>query len=455
VIDFAWQILGPHTRQNHHFRLNYTPPNIQSGRRLARRLSQAAALRSPRWRRMMRTGTCSAQVSHLPSESRRSCSSWIPSRAIRRIASTAVQERLGPVQGTVEREAATPAKSSSSPTCARARGEAATALAGMRRAVLATGAGLLGSGRIRQQWRRRGRSPTRSADERIRDLLGDAVATPVAGLHIHIGMPDAETAIRAFNGPATSSAAPAGTRRKLALPHGRDTGLASAREVTIRGWHDLAYPRAMRDYADFSAMAALAGASGGRSRLHLVSGWKLRAPPTASGTARDSARLDTQSSVDDTAALVALPPTAVVPPSPRRSTPSRSPPAEVLEEAVFRRGPLRCARAAARCAGQGFVPSQSCWAMPWSSYARMLANWAVGTRLDGLRPCWLAAAGGPAACLIEIAGMDGLLRDLIGVGNCLAGQMSATRPGRVPGRRDPLVPGGDESPPRPSRSRTL
>ena len=35
--------------------------------------------------------------------------------------------------------------------------------------------------------------------ERIHYLLGDAAVTPVAGLHIHVGMPDAETAIRAFN----------------------------------------------------------------------------------------------------------------------------------------------------------------------------------------------------------------------------------------------------------------
>ena len=36
--------------------------------------------------------------------------------------------------------------------------------------------------------------------QRIDDLLGDAGVTPVSALHIHVGMPDAATAIRGFNG---------------------------------------------------------------------------------------------------------------------------------------------------------------------------------------------------------------------------------------------------------------
>ena len=38
--------------------------------------------------------------------------------------------------------------------------------------------------------------------------------------------------------------------------HGRDTGLASAREVTLRSWPRSGVPRAMRDFADFAATRA-------------------------------------------------------------------------------------------------------------------------------------------------------------------------------------------------------
>ena len=173
-------------------------------------------------------------------------------------ASSAVLERLGPTQGTVERELHACQVELITEICDSA-GEAADMLLDLRRAVLGTGAGLLGSGTHPAAVEGEAEITDKTRYERIHELLGDAVATPVAGLHIHVGMPDAETAIRVFNG----------VRRHLPLlqalganspyRHGRDTGLASAREVTIRGWPRSGVPRAMRDYADFCAARRAAG----------------------------------------------------------------------------------------------------------------------------------------------------------------------------------------------------
>ena len=80
----------------------------------------------------------------------------------------------------------------------RSAGEAVETLAGLRRAVVGTGAGLLGSGTHPSAAEGEAAITDKERYERIHELLGDAVATPVGGLHIHVGMPDAETAIVAM-----------------------------------------------------------------------------------------------------------------------------------------------------------------------------------------------------------------------------------------------------------------
>src|ERR1019366_9009065 len=159
-------------------------------------------------------------------------------------ASAAVQERLGPVDGTVESELHACQVELITDVCSSA-GEAAVTLGGLRRAVIATGAGLLGSGAHPSAREGEAEITDKERYERIRDLLGDAVATPVSGLHIHIGMPDAETAIRAFNGMRHHLPLLQALAANSPFRHGRDTGLASAREVTVRGWPRSGVPRAM------------------------------------------------------------------------------------------------------------------------------------------------------------------------------------------------------------------
>jgi glutamate---cysteine ligase / carboxylate-amine ligase len=235
-------------------------------------------------------------------------------------ASAAVQKRLGRVEGTVERELHACQVELITDVCHSA-----------------------GEAEITDKERY----------EHIRDLLGDAVATPVGGLHIHIGMPDAETAIRAFNGLRRHLPLLQALAANSPFRHGRDTGLASAREVTIRGWPRSGVPRAMRDYSDFRAMAQLL-ARAADVPDYTWFWWKLRPHPRL-GTVEIRA-LDAQTSLEDTAGLVAL--AHCLARHAAEADPEPDPPAEVLEEGGF-------ARRASACALTSPIPTGGCG--PWRS----------------------------------------------------------------------------------------
>jgi carboxylate-amine ligase len=70
----------------------------------------------------------------------------------------------------------------------------------LRAAVLATGAGILGAGTHPSAEAGEAEIADKERYEQIGGLLGDAVITPISGLHVHVGMPDPETAIRVFDG---------------------------------------------------------------------------------------------------------------------------------------------------------------------------------------------------------------------------------------------------------------
>jgi carboxylate-amine ligase len=72
-----------------------------------------------------------------------------------------------------------------------------------------------------------------------RQLRGLARRTPTAALHVHVGMPDAETAIRAMNGLREHLPLLQALAANSPFWHGADSGLASARAQMFR-----AYPRA-------------------------------------------------------------------------------------------------------------------------------------------------------------------------------------------------------------------
>ena len=153
----------------------------------------------------------------------------------------------------------------------------------------------------------------------------------MSALHVHVGMPDAETAIRAFNGMRRHLPLLEALGANSPFRHGRDTGLASAREITLRAWPRSGAPRAMEDYGDFEAFTR---------RLTDVAGvpdytfhwWKLRPHPRL-GTVEIRA-LDAQASPAQTASLVAA--VHALARHEAMADPVPGPPPEVLEEASFR-----------------------------------------------------------------------------------------------------------------------
>ncbi len=323
-------------------------------------------------------------------------------------ASRAVQERLGPVDGQVERELHACQMELITDVCTSA-GEAVGTLGGLRRAVIETGAGLLGSGTHPSAIEGQAEITDKERYERIRDLLGDAVATPVGGLHIHVGMPDAETAIRVFNGMRQHLPLLQALAANSPFRHGRDTGLASAREVTIRGWPRSGVPRAMRDFEDFQEMTHLL-ARAADVPDYTWFWWKMRPHPRL-GTVEIRA-LDAQCTLQDVAGLVALVHCLARHEAEAEPGPNSNSPAEVLEEGGFR---------AARYGVRANLPDADGKLRPVSELLDAALEKArghaaelnCGEELDEL-PALLARGGGAGRqrAAYAIAGMDGLLREL-------------------------------------------
>ncbi|HEY4997467.1 MAG TPA: YbdK family carboxylate-amine ligase, partial [Solirubrobacteraceae bacterium] len=210
-------------------------------------------------------------------------------------------------------------------------GEAINALGDLRRAVRATGVGVLGAGTHPGALEGSAEITDQDRYERIRHLLGDAAVTPVAGLHVHIGMPDAGTAIRAFNGLREHLPLLTALAANSPFRHGRDTGLAAAREVTLRSWPRSGVPRALADFAEFEERSELLCRAAGVEDYTWF-WWKLRPHPKL-GTVEVRA-LDAQSTLEDNAALVAL--THCLARHAAESDSARATPPELLEEGLFR-----------------------------------------------------------------------------------------------------------------------
>ncbi|MEA2370511.1 MAG: glutamate---cysteine ligase / carboxylate-amine ligase [Solirubrobacteraceae bacterium] len=321
--------------------------------------------------------------------------------------SAAVRGRLGELDGRVERELHACQIELVTDICTSAS-EATDRLAGLRRAVLATGAGLLGSGTHPSALEGEAEITDKERYAQIHDLLGDAVATPVGGMHIHVGMPDAETAIRAFNGLRGYLPLLQALAANSPFRHGRDTGLQSAREVTIRAWPRSGVPRAMRDFADFcEAAERLTRAAGVEDYTWFW--WKLRPHPRL-GTV-EIRGLDCQASLEDAAGLIAL--AHCLARHCAEAEPEPDQPAEVLEEGSFR---------AARYGTEAELPDADGDLHPVGELLERTLE-TVGHHADELDCARelaslrsLVERGGGAGrqrSVYEIAGMDAVVRELI------------------------------------------
>jgi carboxylate-amine ligase len=323
-------------------------------------------------------------------------------------ASGAVLDRVQASRGTVERELHACQIELISPICHDTE-EALAALSALRADVLATGTGLIGTGTHPRAAEGDAEITDKRRYEEIRKLLGDAVATPVGGLHVHVGMPDPETAIRAFNGLRRYLPLLQALGANSPFRHGRDTGLASAREVSVRGWPRSGVPRAMADYEDFQAATRLLVRAADVPDYTWF-WWKLRPHPRL-GTVEVRA-LDAQSSLQDVSALLALI-HCLARDAATDEQRHPDPPSEILEEAMFR---------AARFGVTARLPDESGALHPVSELLDALLGKArehasdlgCEAELDGLGGLLERGGGaGRQRAVYEIAGIDALLRELL------------------------------------------
>jgi glutamate---cysteine ligase / carboxylate-amine ligase len=321
-------------------------------------------------------------------------------------ASAAVLERLGECVGTVEQELHA-CEVELITEVQRTTGEAIDALAALRRAVRATGAGLLGAGIHPAAAEGEGEITDKDRYERIRFLLGDAVVSPVAGLHVHVGMPDAATAIAVFNRLREHLPLLQALAANSPFRHGRETGLASTRDIAMRGWPRSGVPRALRDFDDFSALAELLSTAADVEDYTWF-WWKLRPHPRL-GTVEVRA-FDVQSSLQDAAPIIAL--THCLAREAADRPAEASAPPELIEEGMFR---------AARFGTDASLPGADGRLRPVAEllaqaradaapYAAELGCEAELAALDGLME--RGGGAGRQRRMYEIAGMDALLRGL-------------------------------------------
>ena len=320
--------------------------------------------------------------------------------------SAAVTERLGSAMAGIEPELHAGMIEFISDVCSSTR-EVIEQLARRRAATVGTGVGLLGSGTHPTATEDETEISDKERYERIHHLLGDAVATPVAGLHVHVGMPDPETAIKVFNAMRLRLPLLQALAANSPFRHSRDTGLASARDVTIRGWPRSGVPRAMRDFQDFCATAELLTRAAGVEDYTWF-WWKLRPHPKL-GTVEIRA-LDAQSSLLDTAALVAF--THCLARAAAEDEAVKEMPSELLEEGMFR---------AARFGVGAQLPDAAGELHPFDDLlAEALDHVQPYARELGcedelaLIPALVAAGGGAGRQreTYELAGIDSLLRAL-------------------------------------------
>jgi glutamate---cysteine ligase / carboxylate-amine ligase len=169
----------------------------------------------------------------------------------------------------------------------------------VRQGVSLLGAGLHPAARFGHVRHRRGARYDLIADS----MRGVMRQTPHCGLHVHVGMPDAGTAIRACNGMRKWIPLLQALGANSPFWYGQDSGLASARSVICNSFPRSGIPRAFIDYHDFEDTVRDLELVGDCPDYSLI-WWDLRPHPKL-GTLEIRA-FDAQASTDDLAALVAL-----------------------------------------------------------------------------------------------------------------------------------------------------
>ena len=172
-----------------------------------------------------------------------------------------------------------------------------------RRAIREAGFGLLGSGLHPADEAERANLVAKPRYEVVRKDLGDLLRTPPCGLHVHVGMPDPETAVRVANAFRLYLPVLQALSANSPFRGGVDSGHASARTQVVRSYPRFQVPRLFRDYEDFCQVAdQLIAAAGVEDYTYIW--WDVRPHPKL-GTVEVRA-VDVQTDAVGSTALAAL-----------------------------------------------------------------------------------------------------------------------------------------------------
>src|SRR3954464_3346410 len=145
----------------------------------------------------------------------------------------------------------------------RTAGEAARAIGALRARVRAAGGTVLGAG-IHPDGAHGDvvHFPAERYAVLAEQLPGLLRRTPTAAVHVHVAMPDAETAIRTCNGLRDHLPALGALAANSPFWFGRDSGMASARAPLFRAYRGAEIPRAFSSYDEYAATIAATVAAG-------------------------------------------------------------------------------------------------------------------------------------------------------------------------------------------------
>jgi carboxylate-amine ligase len=139
--------------------------------------------------------------------------------------------------------------------------------------------------------------------EVVRRDFGDLLKTPPCGLHVHVGAPDPETAVRLANAFRLYLPVLQALTANSPFREGADSGNASSRSSVVRSYPRFQLPRQFRDYEEFRQVAEQLIAAAGVDDYTYI-WWDVRPHPQL-GTVEIRA-LDVPTDVRISSAIAAL-----------------------------------------------------------------------------------------------------------------------------------------------------
>jgi carboxylate-amine ligase len=215
----------------------------------------------------------------------------------------------------------------------RTAGEAQAELAGLRAAARQAGATLMGAGlHPTAGW---GEAPLVDSDRyRVveQTMRGLITRTPDCALHVHVAMPDPETAVRVLCGLRAHLPVLISLGANSPLWFGTDSGMESARYSHVRAYPRRGVPPACGDYESYVGSVAELMRAGGFDDYTLV-WWNVRLQPRL-GTV-EVREIDAQARLADVAGLAALVQALARMEAERRHDRAGMPSAAALDEVSF------------------------------------------------------------------------------------------------------------------------